>query len=110
MKIYQKQLDLLERMLVEHPETFRESFINMGQEAIVNEFRQKELSESFTITFWKLLLTNDDMSSLLLRFIWAHTFLIVIPCSRDSLMVGQQKTISHPIFGHHKNVMRTLTW
>ena len=70
VQVYQKQLALLDKLLVNQPESFRETFISMGQEAIVAEFRQTELSQSFTETFWKLLLNNDDMSSLLLRFIW----------------------------------------
>ena len=39
-------------------------------QAIVWEFKQDELGRDFTKTLWSLLLRDDDMSAILLRFIW----------------------------------------
>ena len=45
-------------------------FVTEGTHAIAWEFQQGELSAEFTASFWKLLLRNDDMSAVLMRFIW----------------------------------------
>ena len=68
--LFQKQVGLLQKRLVNDPKFFQEVFISEGTSAITWQFQQDELSEKFTHTFWNLLLRNDDMSSLLLRFIW----------------------------------------
>ena len=68
--LFQKQVGLLQKHLVDDPKFFQQIFINDGSSAITWEFQQNELSEKFTHTFWDLLLRNDDFSSLLLRFIW----------------------------------------
>ena len=68
--LFQKQVGLLQKRLVNDPTFFQEVFISEGTGAITWQFQQDELSEKFTHTFWNLLLRNDDMSSLLLRFIW----------------------------------------
>ncbi len=68
--LFQKQVGLLQKRLVNDPTFFQEVFISEGTSAITWQFQQDELSKKFTQTFWNLLLRNDDMSSLLLRFIW----------------------------------------
>ena len=39
-------------------------------QAVAWEFQQDELSLEFTETLWKLLLCDDEMSKILLRFVW----------------------------------------
>jgi len=68
--VYQKQLALLQRRLLTEPQAFRDMFMNDGMQAVVWEFQQDELGAEFTRTLWKLLLKNDDMSTVLMRFIW----------------------------------------
>jgi glutamate synthase (NADPH/NADH) small chain len=68
--LFQKQVLLLQRRLAQQPTAFRDIFVAEGEHAIAWEFRQGELSESFTRTFWKLLLRGDDMSAVLMRFVW----------------------------------------
>lgn len=68
---FQRQLDLLRRQLLADPSAFRDMFVRQGVEAIAWEFQQEALSGPFTRTFWNLLLTGDDMSVLLQRFVWA---------------------------------------
>src|SRR5271157_1716435 len=68
--VFQKQLGLLRRRLLTSPQSLRQMFIDDGMQAIVWEFRQDELGRDFTKTLWSLLLRDDDMSAVLLRFIW----------------------------------------
>jgi glutamate synthase (NADPH/NADH) small chain len=68
--VYQKQLALLQRRLLTEPQAFRDMFMSDGMQAVVWEFQQEELGAEFTRTLWKLLLKNDDMSAVLMRFIW----------------------------------------
>jgi glutamate synthase (NADPH/NADH) small chain len=68
--LFQRQIGLLQRRLVSDPKFFRDAFIAEGTNAISWEFQQEELGEKFTRAFWNLLLRSDDMSSVLLRFIW----------------------------------------
>ena len=70
VELFQKQASLLQKHLVNDPKFFQQMFINDGTNAIAWEFKQDELSETFTHTFWNLLLRNDDFSSVLLRFVW----------------------------------------
>jgi glutamate synthase (NADPH) small chain len=70
VEIFHKQLDLLRRRLLADPQSFRQMFIAEGMEAIAWEFQQEELGETFTKTFWKLLLEGDDVSAILQRFVW----------------------------------------
>jgi glutamate synthase (NADPH/NADH) small chain len=70
VELFQKQIALLQRRLVNDPQFFQQVFITEGSNAIAWEFQQEQLSEGFTNTLWNLLLRNDDMSTLLLRFIW----------------------------------------
>jgi glutamate synthase (NADPH/NADH) small chain len=46
-------------------------FITDGMQAVAWEFQQDELGSRFTRTLWELLVRDDDMSTILLRFIWA---------------------------------------
>jgi glutamate synthase (NADPH/NADH) small chain len=61
---------LLQKRLVNDPQFFQQVFITEGTNAIAWEFQQDELGEQFTHTLWGLLLRNDDMSTMLLRFLW----------------------------------------
>ena len=45
-------------------------FVADGVQAIAWEFQQEELGAAFTRTLWNLLVRNDEMSTILLRFIW----------------------------------------
>ncbi len=69
-EVFQKQLGLLRKRLLNSPQSLRQVFIDDGTQAIVWEFKQNELGGNFTRTLWKLLLRDDDMSTILLRFIW----------------------------------------
>jgi glutamate synthase (NADPH/NADH) small chain len=69
-EVFHKQLALLRKRLLNDPQSFRQMFIADGTQAVVWEFQQNELCESFTKTFWELLLRGDDMSAILMRFIW----------------------------------------
>jgi glutamate synthase (NADPH/NADH) small chain len=70
-QVFQKQLTLLRKRLLNDPKSLRQMFIADGTQAIVWEFKQDELGAAFTKTLWNLLLRNDDMSTILMRFIWA---------------------------------------
>jgi len=70
VELFQRQVALLQKRLLNDPKFFQQMFITEGTSAIAWEFQQNKLSKKFTHTFWELLLKNDDMSSLLLRFIW----------------------------------------
>jgi len=69
-EVFQKQLGLLRKRLLNSPQSLRQVFIDDGTQAIVWEFKQNELGGNFTKTLWNLLLRDDDMSTILLRFIW----------------------------------------
>ena len=70
VELFQRQVALLQKRLLNDPKIFQQMFISEGTSAIAWEFQQDKLSKKFTHTFWELLLKNDDMSSLLLRFVW----------------------------------------
>jgi glutamate synthase (NADPH/NADH) small chain len=70
VELFQKQVDLLKKRLANDPQFFQQTFITEGTNAIVWEFQQDGLGEAFTRTLWKLLRNNDDMSTLLMRFLW----------------------------------------
>ncbi len=70
VELFQKQMALLQKRLMNDPKFFQQMFIAEGTNAIAWEFQQDELSEPFTHTLWELLLRSDDMSTLLLRFLW----------------------------------------
>ena len=71
VRFFEKQLDLLHRRLRKDPNSLRQVFIDNGARAIAWEFQQDRLGAEFTRTLWKLLLNNDEMSSVLQRFILA---------------------------------------
>jgi glutamate synthase (NADPH) small chain len=71
VELFQKQLELLRRRLLAEPNAFRQMFITDGMQAVAWEFQQDELGGRFTRTLWDLLVRDDDMSTILLRFIWA---------------------------------------
>jgi glutamate synthase (NADPH/NADH) small chain len=70
VELFQKQIGLLQKRLINDPKFFQQMFITEGTNAIAWEFQQEELSEPFIHTLWALLLRSDDMSTLLLRFLW----------------------------------------
>ncbi|MEN8179927.1 MAG: sulfide/dihydroorotate dehydrogenase-like FAD/NAD-binding protein [Pseudomonadota bacterium] len=70
VELFQKQVGLLQKRLVNDPQFFQQVFITEGTNAIAWEFKQDELGEQFIHTLWGLLLRNDDMSTMLLRFLW----------------------------------------
>jgi len=71
VELFQKQIALLQKRLVKDPGFFQQVFIDEGSNAIAWEFQQEELSAGFIKTLWNLLLRGDDMSTLLLRFVWS---------------------------------------
>lgn len=70
-QVFQKQLQLLRKRLLNDPKSLRQVFVEDGTAAIVWEFKQPELGADFTKVLWGLLLKGDDMSTILQRFIWA---------------------------------------
>jgi glutamate synthase (NADPH/NADH) small chain len=68
--VFKKQLTLLKRRLMSDPQAFRDMFVADGTEAIAWEFQQEELSPEFTRLMWDLMLRNDAMSQVLMRFVW----------------------------------------
>jgi glutamate synthase (NADPH/NADH) small chain len=70
VETFNRQLELLKRRLVAEPRAFREMFVTDGLQAVAWEFNQPELSKEFTVKFWDLLLRDDDVSKVLMRFVW----------------------------------------
>jgi glutamate synthase (NADPH/NADH) small chain len=70
VELFKKQVGILQKRLANDPQFFQQMFITEGTSAIAWEFQQDELGEAFTHSLWGLLLKNDDMSTLLLRFLW----------------------------------------
>jgi glutamate synthase (NADPH/NADH) small chain len=68
--VFQTQLALLRRHLLADPRSLRSVFVADGVQAIAWEFQQEALGAGFTRTLWNLLLRNDAMSTVLLRFLW----------------------------------------
>lgn len=64
------KLGVLKRRLEADPRAFREVFITEGIQAIAWEFQQGELSKEFIERLWAMLLEEDNVSVLLMRFIW----------------------------------------
>ena len=71
VELFQKQLALLKKRLLGDPKSLRSTFVADGVQAIAWEFQQEELGAAFTKTLWDLLLRNDEMSLVLMRFIWS---------------------------------------
>lgn len=70
VETFNRQLELLKRRLVAEPRAFREMFVTDGLQAVAWEFNQPELSKDFTVKLWDLLLRDDDVSKVLMRFLW----------------------------------------
>jgi glutamate synthase (NADPH) small chain len=70
-QVFQKQITLLRKRLLNDPKSLRQVFIADGTQAIAWEFKQDALGAEFTKVLWNLLLRDDDMSTILQRFIWA---------------------------------------
>jgi glutamate synthase (NADPH) small chain len=70
-QVFQKQLQLLKKRLLNDPKSLRQVFIEDGTAAIAWEFKQPELGADFTKALWNILLRADDMSTIVQRFIWA---------------------------------------
>ena len=69
--LFDHQMDVLKKHLAADPRSLRNVFIADGAQAMAWEFQKDELGESFIKTLWGLLLKNDDMSTLIQRFIWS---------------------------------------
>jgi glutamate synthase (NADPH/NADH) small chain len=69
-RVFQKQLGLLRKRLLNDPQSLRQVFVADGTQAIIWEFKQDQLGAAFVKTLWNLLLRDDDMSTILQRFIW----------------------------------------
>jgi glutamate synthase (NADPH/NADH) small chain len=70
-QVFQKQLQLLRKRLLNDPKSLRQVFIEDGTAAIAWEFKQPELGAEFTKALWSILLRGDEMATILQRFIWA---------------------------------------
>jgi len=70
-QVFQKQVQLLKKRLLNDPKSLRQVFIEDGTAAIAWEFKQTELGADFTKALWNVLLRGDDMATILQRFIWA---------------------------------------
>jgi len=68
--LFAQQLGVLKKHLAADPRSLRSLFVNDGMKAVAWEFQQGELAEGFTKTLWALLLRDDDMSTVLQRFLW----------------------------------------
>ena len=56
VELFQRQVALLQKRLLNDPKFFQQMFITEGTRAIAWEFQQNKLSKKFTHTFWELLL------------------------------------------------------
>jgi glutamate synthase (NADPH/NADH) small chain len=70
-QVFQKQLQLLRKRLLNDPKSLRQVFIEDGTAAIAWEFKQPELGADFIKALWSILLRGDEMATILQRFIWA---------------------------------------
>ena len=84
---FNRQLELLKRRLVAEPRAFRELFVADGMQAVAWEFNQPELSKEFTERLWAMLLRDDDVSKVLMRFVW-------------NLPLGKKRTFIRGIDAH----------
>jgi len=69
--VFQKQLGLLRKRLLNSPQSLRQVFIDDGLQAVVWEFKQDALGAEFTKVLWSLMLRDDAMSAILMRFVWS---------------------------------------
>ena len=68
--LFQKQIEVLKRHLMSDPRSLRGVFVADGTQAMAWEFQQSEIGEKFIGVLWNLLLREDDMSTVLQRFLW----------------------------------------
>jgi glutamate synthase (NADPH/NADH) small chain len=71
VELFQKQLALLKKRLLDDPKSLRGTFVADGVHAIAWEFQQEELGAGFTKVLWGLLTRDDEASTVLQRFLWA---------------------------------------
>ncbi len=69
-ELFQAQIEVLKKHLAADPRSLRNVFVADGTQALAWEFRQPEIGERFTGVLWNLLLREDDMSTVIQRFIW----------------------------------------
>ncbi len=120
-----KQLTLLRKRLLSDPQSLRGVFMADGMQAIAWEFQQEELGAAFTSTLWNLLLRDDDMSTMLLRFVWnmplkfkrkfvkAHRHAPVGPLPDVQGAVakaGRARTTFRPTSARRSSARRTSSW
>ena len=92
---FRNQLSLLEKRLVADPRSFRDMFVADGMAAVAWEFQQPELSAGFMNRLWDMLLRDDDVSTVLMRFLWD------LPVGKKRAFIrGVDKHLSHryPMF------------
>ncbi len=68
--LFQQQIEVLKKHLMADPRSLRNIFVADGTQAMAWEFQQPEISEKFIGVLWNLLLKEDDMSTMLQRFLW----------------------------------------
>ncbi|NDR59454.1 sulfide/dihydroorotate dehydrogenase-like FAD/NAD-binding protein [Aliiruegeria sabulilitoris] len=69
-ELFQQQIEVLKKHLMADPRSLRNIFVADGTQAMAWEFQQPEISENFIGVLWNLLLKEDDMSTVLQRFLW----------------------------------------
>ncbi|RYH09744.1 sulfide/dihydroorotate dehydrogenase-like FAD/NAD-binding protein [Tropicimonas sp. IMCC6043] len=69
-ELFQQQIEVLKRHLAADPRSLRSVFVADGTQAMAWEFQQPELGETFIGVLWNLLLKEDEMSTVLQRFLW----------------------------------------
>ncbi|PRY21794.1 sulfide dehydrogenase (flavoprotein) subunit SudA /sulfide dehydrogenase (flavoprotein) subunit SudB [Aliiruegeria haliotis] len=69
-ELFQQQIEVLKKHLAADPRSLRNVFVADGTQAMAWEFQQPELGERFIGVLWNLLLREDDMSTVLQRFLW----------------------------------------
>ncbi|SFC58053.1 sulfide/dihydroorotate dehydrogenase-like FAD/NAD-binding protein [Tropicimonas isoalkanivorans] len=69
-ELFQQQLEVLKKHLAADPRSLRNVFVADGTQALAWEFQQDEIGAKFIGVLWNLLLREDDMSTVLQRFLW----------------------------------------
>ena len=60
----------MRKRLESDPKSLRQMFLADGASALAWEFDQEKLGAAFIKAFWEILLRDDDMSTVLQRFVW----------------------------------------
>ncbi len=82
-------------------------FIADGMAAVAWEFRQPELSRDFVVRLWDMLLRDDDVSTVLMRFIWdlplgkKRIFIKAVRCSLVRPLPNGQGPLERLARGQH---------